>query len=156
MLDYYSRIIVSLQIAFEQLRLEQQLFETQQLHSNSSCFRTEPQFIPQKSKPARVLTAAVFERSHNLYYKKENKRGAADAHYEQLIRDYSALDSELGTRNTKTSCFVYIDTNTRTPSRNTKQTRKIGKFTYNPRSFKSYHSPLRSRLSLFHPFVLKH
>ena len=56
---------------------------------------------------------------------------------------------ELGTRNTKTSCFVfrvscfvYIDTNTRTLSRNTKQTRKklntkqtrkIGKLTYSLR-----------------------
>ena len=32
-------------------------------------------------------------------------------------------------------------------SRNTKQTQKIGKFTYNPRYFNSYHSPLRFRLS---------
>ena len=37
----------------------------------------------------------------------------------------------LWTRNTKISCFAYIDTNTRTPSRNTKvtkQTRKNWKF----------------------------
>ena len=43
---------------------------------------------------------------------------------------------ELGTRNTKTSCFVHFDTNTRTPSRNTKQTRIKSKHDlYNNKQF---------------------
>ena len=51
---------------------------------------------------------------------------------------------EHETRKPRVSCFVYIDTNTRTQNRNTKQTRKkskqetntkIEKFPYNPRNF---------------------
>ena len=79
---------------------------------------------------------------------------------------------EMGTRNTKTSCFVfrvscfvYIDTNTRTPSRNTKQTRKkvetrkkhekIEKFTCTPGSFKYYPFPLAfSPLAAIHIEIL--
>ena len=65
---------------------------------------------------------------------------------------------ELGTRKPRVSCFVYIDTNTKTPSiheTNTKTPSKHETNTKNrkiyiyctPISFKSYHSPLRSRLS---------
>ena len=73
---------------------------------------------------------------------------------------YNTYSIKIRVGNTKheTSCFVYIDTNTRTPSRNTKQTRKSRnktntknwKFTFNPRFLKSYHSPLLSRLSPIH------
>ena len=64
---------------------------------------------------------------------------------------------EHETRKPRVSC---ISIQTREPkietqnkhetSRNTKQTRKIEKLTYNPRSFKSYHSLLRSRLLPIH------
>ena len=79
--------------------------------------------------------------------------------------DYS-WDWEHETRKPRVLCFVYINTTTRTPSRNmkqtwmkqtifihvsfvyekrqnTKETWKIGKFTSTPRSFKYYPSPLR-------------
>ena len=71
---------------------------------------------------------------------------------------YKAIDSieymyctvELRTQNTKSSCFVYIDANTRIPSQNTKQTRQIGKCACNPRYFKYSYSPLSSRHSSIH------
>ena len=42
----------------------------------------------------------------------------------QFTLFYVLYTLELGTRNTKTSCFVFIDTNARPLSRNTKQTRQ--------------------------------
>ena len=69
----------------------------------------------------RLCTSNV----HNHYGKRKRESRP------NKISQSNLFTLELGTRNTKTSCFVfhvscfvYIDTNTRTLSRNTKQTRK--------------------------------